>query len=598
MGSQDFTYEATHSINMKTIWAILCPLILATLVSGQNQYLNIRNIRMSTYAWMKDDSFYGWSSLCGGDRVKIQLINQGSSCEVSLSGGFNRNDVLTWSSDDELLACKHMPVTESTIVKVQTRSSDQFCPKTVTIEASNGKKFESIMTKQWYGQHTNSLENPLSKTGIERIVMPMYEDQRAGGKKIKVRINTGGANGIWCTTKVIPIVYGRQVVSWEGEELNGCEMMDVNDETDVYLQTEKRGDSFAPRKLEIEMNDKLFTRWEARLGPFNRNEYRFDRNNQRRPVKQMWPPEGRVVEPRPKPLTCPSAEDTCPASDMYSYKLLSNRRMNCVFECPYVSQTNYSTNIDVTDGTGHRCIRTDYESSQFNWCCKSRATTGIPKCSDVIGSNGQVLEGQNNSQPPPRRTQLQCPSQGCPIFAIEEQSALGFVTESCQPGCSKLNALNSTESGFRCTPVTFQLPKTIFCCKDNQVDTTLPRCDSLTSPQEDNSEDSNDPGNADENETSENPLNVASGNSLQERLRQLRNEHGDVAYNTCVSEYESDEVDFNTCIANLQQTPEEHMRQLREEHGEEAVNRCLSHLADGQDEFEQCINSTGNDTNN
>ena len=120
---------------------------------------------MSTYAWMKDDSFYGWSSLCGGDRVKIQLINQGSSCEVSLSGGFNRNDVLTWSSDDELLACKHMSVTESTMVKVQTRSSDQFCPKTVTIEASNGKKFESIMTKQWYGQHTNNLENPLVKTG-------------------------------------------------------------------------------------------------------------------------------------------------------------------------------------------------------------------------------------------------------------------------------------------------------------------------------------------------------------------------------------------------------------------------------------------------
>merc|ERR1712129_188439 len=98
--------------------------------------------------------------------------------------------------------------------------------------------------------------------------------------------------------------------------------------------------------------------------------------------------------------------------------------------------------------------------------------------------------------------------------------------------------------------------------------------------------------------TSENPLNVASGNSLQERLRQLRNEHGDVAYNTCVSEYESDEVDFNTCIANLQQTPEEHMRQLREEHGEEAVTRCLSHLATSQDAFEQCINSTGNDTNN
>jgi len=268
--------------------------------------------------------------------------------------------------------------------------------------------------------------------------------------------------------------------------------------------------------------------------------------------------------------------------------------------CPYVSKIDYSTNIDVTDGTGHRCIGTDYESSQFDWCCKSKTTTGIPKCSDVIGSNGQVLEGQNNSQPPPQRTQLQCPSQGCPIFAIEEQSAPGYVTESCQPGCSKLNALDSTQSGFRCTPVTMQLPKTIFCCKDNQVNTTLPRCDSLTVEEdnsEDNNGDSNDPGEADEIETSENPSNVDIGNSLQERLRQLRNEHGEEALNQCAQHlYTSDGEVFNTCIANLQQTPEERIRQLRQEHGEEVVNRCLSRLATSQAAFEQCINSTVNDT--
>merc|ERR1712172_50345 len=593
------SHTRQHSINMTTTWAILCSLILATLVSGQNQYLNIRKIRMSTYAWMKND--YGvWSTFCGGDQVKIQLINQGSSCEVSLSGEFDRNDILTWSSDDELLACKHMPVTESTMVKVQTTSSNQFCPKTVTIEASNGKKFESEMRKQWYGRHTNNLENPLLKTGIERIVMPMFVDDRAGGKKIKVQIHTGGAYGNWCTTKVIPVVYGRQVVSWEGEDLNGCEMMDINDETDVYLQTEKRRDSFAPKRLEIEMNDKLFTRWEVRLGHFTRNEYHFYKNNNRLGVKQVWPIPGRVMEPRETPLICPGAEDACPVSDMYAYQLLSNRRMNCVFECQYVSQTNYSTNIVVTDGTGHRCVEMDYASSQFGWCCKSKATSGIPKCSAVIGSNGRVLEGQNNSQSLPRSTQLQCPSQGCPISAIDEMSAPGYATESCRPGCNKLNAPNSTQSGFRCTRATYQLPKTIFCCKDNQVSTTLPRCDSLTVEEynsEDNNGDSNDPGEADEIETSENPSNVESGNSLQERLRQLRNEHGEEALTQCAQHlYTSDGEAFNTCIANLQQTPEERIRQLRQEHGEEVVNRCLSRLATSQAAFEQCINSTVNDT--
>ena len=90
---------------------------------------------------------------------------------------------------------------------------------------------------------------------------------------------------------------------------------------------------------------------------------------------------------------------------------------------------------------------------------------------------------------------------------------------------------------------------------------------------------------------------MASGNSLQERVRQLRNQHGEEAFTQC-AQHALDDQAFNACIANLQQTPEEHMRQLREEHGEEAVNQCLSHLADGQDEFEQCINSTGNDTNN
>ena len=121
-------------------------------------------------------------------------------------------------------------------------------------------------------------------------------------------------------------------MSWEGEDLNGCEMMDINGDTEIYLQTSDRRDSLAPRSLEIEMNDKLFTRWEVRLGFWTRNEYYFGRNNERRGVKQMWPIPGTVMEPRQKPLTCPGVEDTCPASDMYAYKLLSNRRMNCVFE--------------------------------------------------------------------------------------------------------------------------------------------------------------------------------------------------------------------------------------------------------------------------
>jgi len=532
---------------MKTIWAILCPLILATLVSGQNQYnQGIRKIKMSTYYWM------GVFGGCGGNQVKIQLINQDQvSCEVSLSGDFYGNDVLVWSTDYELWSCKDMPVTEWTKVKVQTTAYDSFCPKAVTIEDSNGKKYESIMRKQWYGQDTNNLENRLSKTGIERIVMPMFDDEEAGGKKIKVKINT---NGDTCTTKVKPIVYGRQVVSWEGEDLNGCEMMDINDETDVYLQTEKRRDSFAPKRLEIEMNDKLFTRWEVRLGHFTRNEYHFYKNNNRLGVKQVWPIPGRVMEPRETPLICPGAEDACPVSDMYAYQLLSNRRMNCVFECQYVSQTNYSTNIVVTDGTGHRCVEMDYASSQFGWCCKSKATSGIPKCSAVIGSNGRVLEGQNNSQSLPRSTQLQCPSQGCPISAIDEMSAPGYATESCRPGCNKLNAPNSTQSGFRCTRATYQLPKTIFCCKDNQVSTTLPRCDSLTVEEynsEDNNGDSNDPGEADEIETSENPSNVESGNSLQERLRQLRNEHGEEALTQCAQHlYTSDGEAFNFYLAD------------------------------------------------
>ena len=129
--------------------------------------------------------------------------------------------------------------------------------------------------------------------------MPMFEDDRAGGKKIKVKIIAGGPNGNWCTTKVIPIVYGNQVVSWEGEDLNGCEMMDINGDTEIYLQTSDRRDSFAPRSLEIEMNDKLFTRWEVRLGFWNRNEFRFSTNNRRLGVKKMWPIPGRVMEPRP-----------------------------------------------------------------------------------------------------------------------------------------------------------------------------------------------------------------------------------------------------------------------------------------------------------
>jgi hypothetical protein len=84
-----------------------------------------------------------------------------------------------------------------------------------------------------------------------------------------------------------------------------------------------------------------------------------------------------------------------------------------------------STNHVDTDKTGFRCIGLDYETVQFDWCCKSKNTSGgIPYCPDVMSDGENELIGK----------ETQCPDFGCPIHLVKtyyDQNA-AKINETCK----------------------------------------------------------------------------------------------------------------------------------------------------------------------
>ena len=78
--------------------------------------------------------------------------------------------------------------------------------------------------------------------------------------------------------------------------------------------------------------------------------------------------------------------------------------------CDRVTRTLYSTDLDVTDRTGFRCIQTDYESVQFGYCCNTRiANINMPWCPDVL----------QPEQTDEESLEVQCPDDGCPIASVK-----------------------------------------------------------------------------------------------------------------------------------------------------------------------------------
>jgi len=181
--------------------------------------------------------------------------------------------------------------------------------------------------------------------------------------------------------------------------------------------------------------------------------------------KEFWKNTGMTcgLGTLPEPSVCPTGSETeraCPVSDMVAVTVTGNGRMNCLFECPFVTKTIQSTNLDDTRGSGYRCVETNYDSAQFSWCCKTKTTSGgVPQC--------------------PIEEEVNCPEFGCPIEHLKSyyvQNAL-WIDQNCQPECDMVNSPDSgVMSGFRCNKIDHFRKALNYCCADHGAVTSLPTC--------------------------------------------------------------------------------------------------------------------------
>lgn len=255
--------------------------------------------------------------------------------------------------------------------------------------------------------------------------------------------------------------------------MGDCQNLNVEQSrTEVSIETTKTSDKFGVRLMQIKMNDNDGSVYDVT----HVDEYTLPHTNRNgRPARfqtqKIWPPPGGVPQ-RPRPVTCPAPlEDACPVNEMVAYKQNSNENMNCINECDRVTKTLYSTDLDETDGTGFRCIQTDYPSVQFGYCCNTRlASNTMPYCPDVSGT-----EEEEESH------DVECPRKGCPIASIKQYyDPIDVQTHlECEPECDFLNGpADSTNSGFSCYNTTSTRRETKFCCNIQGAITNLPTCQS------------------------------------------------------------------------------------------------------------------------
>merc|ERR1711971_21918 len=438
------------TMEMSSTFAIFC-LLFGTIYAQQRVLGGVRRFEMHV-----GGSYF---MNCGGDNVKIALMDsRGVVCETSPSSVFRQNSVVTWSNYHRG-TCKHnMKIDSSTKLQIKAGSHNTFCPRKIVIITKSKERFVSTMRKDVYSpidnnkNHTVTTEDE-SQAGMQKITLQIknancnetdsdYTASGCGGQDIRVRVDTGNT---FCYTQQKSIIPKNQFAFWSGDELSNCQNLNVNEaQSIVTIETGRSDDKFGVRLMQIKMSDidkSVFDIPNVHLETLpkkNGRPARFQTN-------KIWPPQGGVPQ-RDRPVVCPRPnEDACPVNEMVAYKVNSNQYMNCITECDRVTKTLYSTDLDETDGTGFRCIQTDYPSTQLGYCCNTRlASNTMPYCPDVIGAGSEEEEESQDDE---------CPRNGCPIASIKQYyGPIDVQTHlECEPEpeCDFLNdPADSTDSGF------------------------------------------------------------------------------------------------------------------------------------------------------
>lgn len=328
----------------------------------------------------------------------------------------------------------------------------------------------------------------IASQGVKEIALLNGYFGDCSGPNVYVRI-FDPTNHKYCDVERKPYVYANTLAYWRGAELGNCAGMNVNIHSLVYFMTTGT-DGFCPELARIRLNDQENTLYEAKGQLSWYNTYTSTENSVQHGLSKLWPlPGGRSPRPQSEPLICPAVyeDDTCQAKDMHAYQIAGREKMNCIFECSKLKSVTRSTRYLDTRGTGFRCLKVNYNSVQFDWCCKTKSTTGgIPHCQDVPAyqqsSIAPIETTEVDDEEVVSDNEPQCPMSGCPIDYIKTifDSSAGKVNENCEVlyQCDYIKSLdgNDPQSGVECRPTSRPRRKLVLCCDDPNADSDLPQC--------------------------------------------------------------------------------------------------------------------------
>jgi len=423
---------------------------------------------------------------CGASNVSIELRQPGKNnkhhiiCSVKPKASQKK---LVWRTSADLNSCKNIFISNSMRVAVQ--SNQQICPSNVLIVARNDEIFRASLPKPYLETDKQNSYALTKLKGVKEIILANGHWKDCSGTNVSLKI-IDPIGGKSCVVAPKDNVYGNRLVRWTGAELNYCISMKVDQRSLVHFMT-PGNDGFCPRRTTIRMNDETNTLWETK-GELNIYEfYNKTTNEVDHSLHKRWPlPGGLYIRKPEEPLICPTDDDdTCQAKDMLAYKISGRKSMNCIFECASLTSVNQSTKYDVTKATGFRCLKVGYEAVQFDWCCKTKRTSGgIPFCPDVVSNDQMNTKTTETSEMIIDETEdeAQCPVSGCPIEAVKtyHDRDAAKANENCQIQyqCDFIQSSNGKDpnSGVKCTPTRRPKRKLNLCCDDPNAVSDLQQC--------------------------------------------------------------------------------------------------------------------------
>jgi len=225
---------------------------------------------------------------------------------------------------------------------------------------------------------------------VSRIHLPIHPNHYSGGFHLSIKLETGGET---CSTREVYQFSRGQQLNWHGSHLGRCRGFSVDSSTRVYLQTVSNNEYQVQGTMTIYTSSS--TRYQAQMETGWRSH---ESNGLSYGVSAV----GDYVNQLTRPEACPTDETllertSCRRDQLRTYDVTQERfPLTCTTRygnsrgtgCNLVSKT-FDPNHpdpDYYHSSGFRCIHSDFEARQFQYCClthrvkNAEGETMIPKC--------------------------------------------------------------------------------------------------------------------------------------------------------------------------------------------------------------------------